>query len=369
MTGLTARASAAAVARAVVPVVLALLASGLIILAMGRDPIAFFARVVQHGLLGENWMRSLVLLAPLLLIALGLVVAFRGQLWNLGYGAQFLLGAVVVSGFGPALLETVPGLAGALVLLAGSVLAGAAWTLLPALLKARYGTNEIITSLVMSFIGVGVVNLLIKGPLRDASQPIPQTRVLPASDMLPYIAGTRIHVGVVVALLVAVVLHILLSRTSWGLRTDVFGASPRTAVHVGIRPTRMVLLLFAISGGLIGLAGGIDMLGHEAYQRANWDPGYGMAMLPFVFLARLHPLAVIPFAWFYAVLATGGVLAARQTGLHVDFLLVIVGLILVFMAVTELVSARRALGQRYLPAGLLRTATGLLDRVPGRAAR
>ena len=358
-----------AVARAVIPVILAMIVGGLIILAMGKDPFVFYTKIFQYGLTGTNWMRSLVLMAPLLVIAVGLIVAFRGQLWNLGYGGQFLLGAVIVSGLGPGLFEVMPGPLGTLVLLLGSALAGAVWTLIPAFLKARYGTNEIITSLVMSFIGVGIVNLLIKGPLKDASQPIPQTLVLDDADMLPYIFGTKIHFGLIIAILIAVAFQFVLSRTSFGLRMDVFGASAKSANHVGINSTGMVFLVFAMSGALIGLAGGIDILGHEAYQRANWDPHYGDAVMPFVFLARLSPIAVIPLIAFYSVLATGGILAAQQAGLNVDFLLVIVGLILVFMTITEFVSTRRSLGQSYLPAGLKRTVTGLFDTITRRSDR
>lgn len=360
---------ATSVGRAVIPVLLALVAGGLIILAMGKDPIAFYAKIITYGLLGDNWMRSIVLMAPLLLIAVGLIVVFRGQLWNLGYGGQFLLGAVVVAGVGPALLETLPWALAVLVLLAGAAAIGAAWTIIPALLKARYGTNEIITSLVMSFIGIGVVNLLIKGPMKDETQPIPQTNVIPDAWMLPFIGGTEIHVGVLLALVLAVVFHFLMNRTSFGLRMSIFGASPKTAQHVGISSTKMIIVLFLISGALIGLAGGVAILGQESYQRANWNPHYGDAVMPFVFLARLNSLAVIPLVGFYAVLATGGILAAQQTGLNVDFLLVIVGLILVFMTITEFISSRREAGQSYLPAGLKRSASGLVGTLAGRNAR
>ncbi len=348
-----------AIATAVVPVVLALAAASLILLAMGKDPLAFFARVVQYGVLGENWMRSLVLLAPLLLIAVGLIVAFRGQLWNLGYAGQFLLGAVVVSGVGPHLFASTPSGVGTVILLVAAAAIGAVWALVPALLKARFGTNEIVTSLVMSFIGIGVVNLLIKGPFKDQTVPQPQTQVLRAADMLPYLGSTTIHVGLVLALLVALIVQVMLQRTPFGLRVDVFGVNRRAARHVGIHPSRMILALFALSGALIGLAGGVDMLGHESYQRADWNPHYGDAVMPFVFLARLSPLAAIPLLLFYAILATGGTLAAQQSGLNVDFLLVIVGLILLFMTLTEAVAQRRAGGHRYLPAGLRRTLTAL----------
>lgn len=349
-----------AVAGAVIPIVLALATGALIIWAMGRNPFVFYGLVIQYGLTGDNWMRSLVLMAPLLLIAVGLIVVFRGQLWNLGSASQFLLGAVVVSGFGPQVFGSMPAWAGSVVLLLGSMLLGAIWTLVPAVLKARYGTNEIVTSLVMNFIGIGVVNLLIKGPLKDDTVPIPQTPVLAPEHMIPYIGPTTIHAGLILALLITLLAQLVLSRTSFGLRLDVFGASPKAASHIGINSPRMVIGLFALSGALIGLAGGIDMLGHESYQRANWNPHYGDAIMPFVFLARLSPLAAIPLIAFYAVIATGGTLAAQQAGLNVDFLLVIVGLILLFMAITEYATHRRATGQRYLPSGLQRTVAGIL---------
>jgi simple sugar transport system permease protein len=137
---------------------------------------------------------------------------------------------------------------------------------------------------------------------------------------------------------------------------------------VGINSTWMVILLFAISSGLIAFAGAVDVLGQYTYQRANWNPHYGDAVMPFVFLARLNPLAAVPLVGFYAVLATGGTLAAQQAGLNVDFLLVIVGLILIFMTITEYVGERRRLGQSYLPPELRRTLVRPLQGVGGKVS-
>jgi ABC-type uncharacterized transport system permease subunit len=340
--------------RSILPVVLALVVAGLIIVAMGSNPLDFYAGVWKYGLTGSNWQDSLRLMAPLMIIALGLIVSFRGQLWNLGYNGTYLLGSVVASGFGPVLYPVLPGWIVTAILIVGSLLVGAIWAIVPAVLKARFGTNEIITSLVMSFIAIGVVNLLIKGPMHDTNPKVtaPQTATIPREDLLPFLAGTRVHVGIVIAIVLALVAQFVVSRTSFGVRLDVFGASPKAAQHVGISRSWMIILLFCASGALIALAGSVDVLGNVTYQRANWNPAYGDAVMPFVFLARLSPLAAIPLVGFYSVFANGGINAARSVGLNSDFLLVVVGLILVFMTITEYVGNKRRLGQSYLPVGM-----------------
>jgi general nucleoside transport system permease protein len=346
------RRAADVVIRSVVPVLLALIAGGLLLLALSRNPFTFYGQVWKGGIQNGAWQDSAILMAPLLLIAAGLTVIFKANIWNLGYDGQFLLGAAFVSGWGPSLVSTVP-LALALPLLfliAG--LAGAIWTLIPALLKARYGTNEIITTLMTSFIGVDIANILIKGPFQDPAVTIPQTRVLPFDKMLPNIPGTRIHVGLLVALTAILVVHYVLTRTSWGLRLQIMGANPRAARHFGINLKRLTVTVFLTSGLLIGLSAAADILGLWGYARANWNPAYGDTVIPFVFLARLNVLAVVPFIAFFAVLSTGGDLAAAQVNLPTDFLLVLVGLILLFMTVIEWFGRSRPLGSSYLTPGL-----------------
>ena len=124
---------------------------------------------------------------------------FRANIWNLGYDGQYLLGAALITGVAPH-MGGVPVWLGLVALFALSMAAGAAWTIIPAILKARYQTNEIITTLMMSFIGIGLANILIKGPFQDPTVNIPQTRVIDPSRMLPSIPGTHIHVGVLIAL-------------------------------------------------------------------------------------------------------------------------------------------------------------------------
>ena len=340
-----------ALIRSLVPVALALIAGGLLLAALGDNPFTFYANIWQYGVQQGSWQDSAILAAPLLLIAVGLIFVFRANIWNLGYDGQYLLGAALITGVAPH-MGGVPVWLGLVALFALSMAAGAAWTIIPAILKARYQTNEIITTLMMSFIGVGLANILIKGPFQDPTVNIPQTRVIDPSRMLPSIPGTHIHVGVLMALGVALIAYYVLTRTSFGLRLHVLGANPRAAAHVGIDVRRLIIRGFLISGALIGAAAAVDVLGVFGYVRANFNPAYGDTVIPFVFLARLNPLAVIPFICFFAVLSTGGDLAATNANVSTDFLLVLVALILLFMTVIEFLGRRRDLGGSYLTPGL-----------------
>ncbi len=336
--------------RSIVPVALALGAGAILLLVLGRHPIRFYGDIWTNGIENGAWQDSAVRMAPFLLIAAGLTVIFRANIWNLGYNGQFLLGAALVSGYGPRLIDHVP-LALAMValfLLAGAV--GALWTVIPAVLKARYGTNEIITTLMMSFIGIDLASLLIKGPFHDSSTPLPQTAVL--SKLLPNIPGTRIHVGLLVAFGAILVVHYVLTRTAWGLRLQIMGANPRAARHFGIDLTRLIVVAFLVSGFMVGLAAAADILGLQGYIRTGWNPAYGDTIIPFVFLARLNTLAVVPFIAFFSIVSTGGDLAAVNANLSTNFLLVLVGLILLFMTVIEYLGRRRELGASYLTPGL-----------------
>ena len=341
--------------RSLLPVVCALGAGAILLLIMGRHPIAFYGDVWQGGVSGggwDAWQDSAIRMAPLLLIAAGLTVIFRANIWNLGYNGQFLLAAALTTGYGPSLTNHLSLWFAMLVLFLLAGAAGATWTIVPAALKARYGTNEIITTLMMSFIGVDLASYLIKGPFQDPAVSIPQTRVLDLEKMLPAIPGTRIHVGLLVAMGAVVVIHFLLTRTSWGLRLQILGANPRAARHVGINLPRLIITGFLLSGFLVGLAAAVDFLGLWGYIRGNQNPAYGDTVIPFVFLARLNALAVVPFIAFFSVLSVGGDLAATNANLSTDFLLVLVGLILLFMTVIEYLGRRRDLGGSYLPPGL-----------------
>ncbi len=332
--------------RSAVPVIYGLLAGGVLLLVMGKNPVAFYWTIVESGLLTwSGLMQTIIRLAPLLLMSAGFIVAFQAGLWNIGGDGQFLMAAAVIGGLGYYMTGAMPvGLALVLLCIIGFAV-GAAWTVVPSFLKAYYGMNEIITTLMMSYLGINLANLLIKGPFLTDQAFMPQTDVIPFSDLLPYIPGTRIHVGIIIALVALAIVHYMQTRTGYGLRLRILGANPKAAVHAGISVKKDIMTAFALSGGLIGLAAAVEVLGVWGYVRADWNPAFGMTLFAIVFLAGLDVMVVIPFVFFFAVIQIGGHEAARQAGLPNDFLLLLVGLILFFMVLTDWARIRARVGR------------------------
>lgn len=328
--------------RVVLPVVLALLVGGLLLLSLGKDPLGYYGFVLERSLLRWGGVQeTLTRMAPLLLIAAGLIVAFRAGIWNLGGDGQFLLAAVGSAALAPVLIEVLPrGITLAVCMLAG-LLIGALWSLLPALLKARYGVNEIITTLMMSFLGTSLANVLIKLVLRDPDTTVPQTRSLNVSDRIPRLFDTTIQGGLLLAVLIVIGVHLMMTRTAFGLRLQVLGANRSAAVHAGLRVERLTVLAFALSAALIGLAGAVEVLGVWGTVRADWNPALGLLVVPLVFLARFNGYAVIGFTLFFSALTVGGESAARRVGVPQHYVLVLVALLLLFLALVEYLDQAR----------------------------
>ena len=340
--------------RSITPVILALIFGGFLLLALGVNPLDFYRDIWSGGIELGAWQDTIMRMAPLLLIAVGLIVVFRANIWNLGMDGQFLLAAAIVAGLGPSMAGHMPKWLLLVSLFAIAAVVGAAWTIIPAFLRARYGINEIITTLMMTFIGTNLANILIKGPFQDFSSNVPQTSTLDFEDFLPTIPGTRIHVGVLVAGAAAIGVWFMMGRTSFGLRLQILGANARAARHVGVDVPRLIVVSFLVSGAFVGLAAASEILGIWGYMRADWNPAFGLLVVPLCFLARMNAIAVIPFVFLLALLTIGGDFATQQAGLSNEFTLVLVGLILLFMSITELLGRRRDMGQSYLPAAIRR---------------
>ncbi len=332
----------AATARVVIPILCALAVGGIVLLILGKDPITSYGYVINRGLFSSLGLQeTLTRMAPLLLIAGGLIVSFRAGIWNLGVDGQFLLAAVITAALAPVLITVMPGWLMILVCFVAAGLVGAAWALIPAFLKARYGVNEIITTLMMTFLGISFANVLVKIPFNDPSTTVPQTATLAVADRLPRLFDTTVHGGIVVAVAVVLLVHLVMTRTAFGLKLQIVGASPRSAIHAGLNVSRLTFATFALSAALAGLGGAVEILGVWGTVRADWNPAYGLLVIPLVFLARFHGVAVIGFVLFFAVLMIGGESASRRLGVPHFYVLVLVSLLLMFLALTEFLDHRR----------------------------
>ncbi len=332
---------AGAVLRIVLPLVLAFVVGGVILASLGKDPVAYYSYVVQRGVLSWSGLQaSVTRTAPLLLIAAGLIVAFRAGLWNLGVDGQFLLAAVCVAALAPAMTDNLRAWQLICVCLLLSVTVAAVWSLIPAYLKAIYGINEIVSTLMMSFLGISLANVLVKIPFNDPTTTVPQTATLAVIDRLPRISDTTIHWGVPFGLFTIIAIHYVIERTSFGLRLQIVGNNPQAALHAGLNVKRLTFLAFAISAALAGIAGAVDVLGVHGTVQANWNPAYGLLVIPLVFLAGFNGYLVIMLVFLFAVLMIGGESAARKLGVPHFFVLILVSLLLLFLALTELLKKR-----------------------------
>src|SRR5262249_49987470 len=189
------------------------------LLVLGKDPLSYYGYVVERGLFNRiGLQQTIIRMAPLLLIAAGLIVAFQAGIWNLGADGQFLLAAVVCAALGPALTTVLPDWLMLIACMAVAVAGGGPLSGVRAIVQARYGVNEIITSLMMSFLGTSLANVLIKLPFHDPSTTVPQTRTLPVDDRLPRLFGTAVHSGILIALVAVVLVHLMMTRTAFGLK-------------------------------------------------------------------------------------------------------------------------------------------------------
>lgn len=322
--------------RPIAPIILALLIGALILAALGRDPSAFYLQILRRTIFSASGAQEvLVLMAPLLCLAASLIVCFRAGLWNLGVDGQYMLGGVFTSAFAAAATASMPYWLAIPCLVAIGIAVGVIWSMVPALLRAYQGVNEIISTLMMTFLALSTGAFLIKTVFDDPESPVPQTIFLPIEDRLPRLFDSLVHIGVIAAVLIVLAVHVVMTRTALGLKLQIVGHNPRAAEHAGLNVKRLTLAVFAISAGLAALGGAIDVLGVRGVVRADWHPSFGLLVVPLVFLARFHGVAVIAFVAFFAVLTIGGESASRRADLPHDFLLIMMSLILLILALTD----------------------------------
>ncbi|PWH15963.1 MAG: ABC transporter permease [Anaerolineae bacterium] len=324
---------------------LALLTVAVIFAALGVNPLVAFQRIFRGGFgslygLQETVTKSI----PLMLIGVGLTLAFRGRMYNIGAEGQFMMGAIFATGIVRLFPQWPFFLLLTTMFLAGFV-GGALWAGIPALLKTRFRVDETLTSLMMVYVAYEAVKFLVYGPWRGSdTRGFPITDEFPLAAQIPILTGTRIHYPtLLIALLAAVVVYVLLTRTKLGYEIRVSGENPEAARYAGMDFRKVALVVMLISGGLAGLAGMGEVAGIHFRLRPPEaiSPGYGFTAIIVAWLARLNPLAAILTAFLLGGLLVGGDAIQIALNLPAATVQIFNGVILLFVIASELFNQYR----------------------------
>lgn len=317
--------------------ILAALAICAVPLAVAGAPVLEAYGLMLQGALGGRLAitETLARAAPLILTGLAAAVAFRAKLWNIGGEGQLYLGAVAAVVVGSTAWASSPYIMIPAVMLAGFA-AGALLLLVPTLLKTKLGVDEVVTTLLLNFVVLLFVSLLVEGPLQDPmSMGWPQSEPIVEEATLPrLIARTRVHLGLVVALVSAALVWLLIARTRWGFEARAVGANPAAARFAGMSTGAVLVRVALLSGGLAGLAGVGEVAGARGYLTTDLSPGYGYSGIVVAMLAQLNPLGVVAAAFFIAVVFVGADSMGRALGIssYIAHLIVATSLLTILLA-------------------------------------
>ncbi|MFC5521058.1 ABC transporter permease [Polaromonas jejuensis] len=299
-------------------------------LALGKDPVKglqvfFWEPIKSPYALGELLVKA----TPLLIIALGLAVCFRSNVWNIGAEGQYVMGALAAGGVALLADKTTGAWIMPVVLLAG-VLGGMAWGGITALLRDRFNANEILVSLMLVYVADMVLSYLVFGPWKDPNgYNFPQTKTFEAVTQIPRLMqGSRVNIGIVLGLLGVAGLWLFLFRTYAGFRQEVSGLAPAAARYAGFSSRRALWVALLVSGGAAGLAGALEVAGPIGQLTPYVPAGYGFAAIIVAFVGRLHPVGMVFSALLMSMFYIGGELAQSRLGLPKSLTGVFQGLLL-----------------------------------------
>jgi ABC-type uncharacterized transport system permease subunit len=317
--------------------VLCALAVGAVLIALsGHNPILAY-RALIHSAVGNknNLGETLVKMVPLLLAGLGTALAFRMRIFNIGAEGQIYMGALGAAFVGLFLGDLSPWVGIPLILFAGFVMGGL-WGGIAGFLKKQFGANEIIVTLMLNYVALAIVSYLIGGPWRDPAGTEPFTARFVEGALLPVILPkTRLHAGIIVALVATVVVWWVLKYTVYGYQITVAGANPEAARYSGIKTGRLILITMFLSGGLAGLAGVGEVAGLHHRVLENFSPGYGYTAIAVAMLGRTEPLGVAIASFLFAALVVGVQGMQDLVGVPVSIVFIIEGLVLIFVLASE----------------------------------
>ncbi len=317
----------------IVPLLLAFLLSAIILLCLDTNPFEYYAYIFKRCLTNRLGFEAVLLkMTPLLCISAGLMIAFKAGIWNLGGDGQFLLGSVLSIGLATHLAPSMPPFLFIPLCLLFSLIIGAAWISISAFLHGKYGINEVVSTLMMSFIGISLGNILIKGPLRDIEFPHPQTLTLAVENRLFRLFESSVHVGFLLAIFTIFFVHYVLNHTALGIKWRIIGSSQKVAYHAGYPVKTLLFGAFCLSGACISLAGAIEVLGIHGAVQANWNPAYSILAIPIVFLGRCHGFVIFLYTFLFSILLVGGGSASRVLQVPTYIIHVVLALVMLLSA-------------------------------------
>lgn len=303
----------------------------------GYDPVLALGALWRGSLGSFDAFASgtLVRATPLILIALGFALALRGGMLNIGAEGQFLAGAMAAAWLGVHLAGW-PSLLAIPATWVVAFAAGLIWVVVPVVLRVRYGVLEVISTLLLNFVAEALVSFMVQGPLQERSGIYPQSDPIADAARLPLLPGTRLHLGIVLAILLAAALWFYFSRTLGGFRLLAVGTGQRAAAITGrIDVTRTAALALLVSGGIAGLAGAAEVGGVAYALYPNLSPGYGFTAIAVALLARLHPGAIIVTGVLFGALETGAGAMQRDAGIPAVIVYVVEAVIILALLLAD----------------------------------
>lgn len=347
---------------------LALLIGAVMLLMLGTNPFQAYSAMVVGAFGSTNSLAdSLVKATPLLFVGLGICIAFRGGVLNIGGEGQLVAGAVAAT----VVALSLPGLPSWAIIplcLSVGVLAGAIWGGIPGALKAYLNVNEILSTIMMNMIAVQGMNFLLRGPLMDPIQVevgsfIPQTARLPRTADLPRLVPTRLHIGAGLAVILALTVYIFLWRTTIGYRIRAVGLNPNASRVAGIHVKRYMMVSLLLGGALAGLGGSVQVLGlhHRMFtdgSATGFTGSAGFNGIVTALFGGLHPLGAIPASILFGALLVGANQMQRVMQVPSAFITALNGLVVIFVVGSDILSRRRAQRrelERTLAAGVTET--------------
>ncbi|HVM66439.1 MAG TPA: ABC transporter permease [Acidimicrobiales bacterium] len=327
---------------------LALVLGGFLILAFGKNPITGYHALLTGAFGGRYALAATAVKAvPLLLVGVGICIAFRANVFNIGGEGQIAMGGLAATAVALAIPGTPRALLLPLVLLAGAA-GGLMWGAIPGFFKAYFNVNEILSTIMLNLVAVQIVNYLLAGPMVDTTTPfsvtgkIPQTRLLPRNSWLPILVhGTQLHAGVLVALLVAIAGYFLLWRTAFGFRVRAVGLSREASNYAGMPVKRTIMSSLALSGACCGIAGAVLVFGSISHRMVTdgsltgFTGSAGFNGIVVALFGALNPLWTILSAFLFGGLIVGGTALQAATGVPTDLVTSIEGLVVIFVVSIE----------------------------------